>query len=328
MSVQNHNEQEWLYRIRHSVAHVMAEAVLELYPEAKVAIGPPIDTGFYYDFDLGKDEDGKLRTFAPDDLEQIEKRMRKIIGGRHAFAYREVTADEARALFAGQPYKLELIEGLAKGGIDEYGNETESDVVISTYKQDTFEDLCRGPHVEHTGQIPPDGFKLMSVAGADRRGDEHNPMLQRIYGTAWRSKQELSQHLLMVEEAKKRDHRKLGRELEIFIFDDEVGPGLPLWLPNGAVIIEELERLAKEVEHQAGYQRVRTPHLIQGSALRAQWSSALLCRVDVSTDGVGRGALFRQADELPHAPQTLWQQAALLSRTACTLCRVWHMLSV
>jgi threonyl-tRNA synthetase len=261
MSAQNLSEQEWLYRIRHSAAHVMAEAVLELYPEAKVAIGPPIDTGFYYDFDLGKDDEGKVRTFAPDDLEQIEKRMRKIIGGRHAFVYREVTADEARALFEGQPYKLELIDGLAQGGIDEYGNETQSDVVISTYTQDTFEDLCRGPHVEHTGQIPPDGFKLMSVAGAYWRGDEHKPMLQRIYGTAWPSKQALNQHLQMVEEAKKRDHRKLGRELEIFIFDDEVGPGLPLWLPNGAVIIEELERLAKEVELHAGYQRVRTPHL-------------------------------------------------------------------
>lgn len=258
---QSQGDQDRLYLIRHSAAHVMAEAVLELYPDAKIAIGPPIDTGFYYDFDLGKEADGKPRTFSPDDLEQIEKRMRQIIGGRHPFAYREVTADEARALFQGQPYKLELIDGLAKGDIDEYGNEISGNVVISTYKQDTFEDLCRGPHVEHTGQIPPDGFKLMSVAGAYWRGDEANPMLQRIYGTAWRNKQELNQYLQLLEEAKKRDHRKLGRELEIFIFDDEVGPGLPLWLPNGAIIIEELERLAKEVEHAAGYQRVRTPHL-------------------------------------------------------------------
>src|SRR5690554_1974318 len=159
-------EETELYRIRHSAAHVMAQAVLELYPEAKIAIGPPIDTGFYYDFDLGKDEDGKPRTFTPDDLEQIEKRMRQIISGKHQFIYREVSADEARALFHDQPYKLELIEGLAKGDVDEYGNEVKSKVVISTYKHDTFEDLCRGPHVEHTGQIPPDGFKLMSVAGA------------------------------------------------------------------------------------------------------------------------------------------------------------------
>ena len=254
-------DKERLYRIRHSAAHVMAEAVLELYPDAKIAIGPPIDTGFYYDFDLGKDEQGKPRTFSPEDLEQIEKRMRQIIAGKHPFVYREVSADEARELFNDQPYKLELIEGLAKGDVDEYGNEVESGTVISTYKHNTFEDLCRGPHVEHTGQIPPDGFKLMNVAGAYWRGDEHNPMLQRIYGTAWRNKKELNEYLRLLEEAKQRDHRKLGRELDIYIFDDEVGPGLPLWLPNGAVIIEELEKLAKDVEREAGYQRVRTPHL-------------------------------------------------------------------
>jgi len=254
-------ELEQLYKIRHSAAHVMAEAVLELYPEAKIAIGPPIDTGFYYDFDLGKGPDGKPRTFSPEDLEHIEKRMRQIIAGKHPFVYRQVNVDEARALFHDQPYKLELIDGLAHGQLDEYGNEVASAPVISTYKHDTFEDLCRGPHVEHTGQIPPDAFKLMSVAGAYWRGDEANPMLQRIYGTAWRNRKELNQHLELLEEAKKRDHRKLGRELEIFIFDDEVGPGLPLWLPNGAVMIEELEALAKEVEMEAGYQRVRTPHL-------------------------------------------------------------------
>ncbi|MCB0104541.1 MAG: threonine--tRNA ligase, partial [Caldilineaceae bacterium] len=142
-----------------------------------------------------------------------------------------------------------------------YGNETDEKPVISTYKQDTFEDLCRGPHVEHTGQIPPDAFKLMSVAGAYWRGDEHNPMLQRIYGTAWRNKKELRAHLDMLEEARKRDHRKLGRELDIFIFDEEVGPGLPLWLPNGTIIVEQLEQLAWEMEHEAGYQQVRSPHL-------------------------------------------------------------------
>ncbi len=250
-----------LYRIRHSAAHVMAQAVLEIYPEAKVAIGPPIDTGFYYDFDLGTGEDGKPRTFTPEDLEQIEARMRQIIAGQHPFEYREVTADEARELFADQPYKLELIEGLAAGGIDEYGNETNQPPVISTYTQDRFEDLCRGPHVDHTGQIPADAFQLMSVAGAYWRGDENNPQLQRIYGTAWTNRKKLEAHLEMLEEAKKRDHRKLGRELEIFSFDEEVGPGLPLWLPNGAIMIEELETLAKEVERQAGYQRVKSPHL-------------------------------------------------------------------
>jgi len=250
-----------LYKIRHSAAHVMAEAVLELYPDAKIAIGPPIDTGFYYDFDLGKGEDGKPRTFRPEDLEAIEKGMRKIIAGRHPFHYRQVSADEARQLFAGQPYKLELIDGLDKGGIDEYGNESSEKPVISTYKHDTFEDLCRGPHLEHTGQIPPDAFKLMSSAGAYWRGDEHNPMLQRIYGTAWRNKQELRQHLDLLEEAKKRDHRKLGKDLDIYIFDDLVGPGMPLWLPNGGILIQELERLAVETEERAGYKRVRTPNI-------------------------------------------------------------------
>jgi len=255
------SDQDHLYKIRHSAAHIMAQAVLEVYPEAKIAIGPPIDTGFYYDFDLGRDENDKLRSFSPEDLEQIEKRMRQIIAGKHLFHYRQVSADEARQLFADQPYKLELIAGLEQGGADEYGNETGAKPVISTYRQDTFEDLCRGPHVEHTGQVPPDAFKLMSVAGAYWRGDEHNPMLQRIYGTAWRNKKELNEHLTLLEEAKKRDHRKLGRELEIFIFDEEVGPGLPLWLPNGGIMIAELEKLAADTERKAGYQRVRSPHL-------------------------------------------------------------------
>ena len=252
-------EKNDLYKIRHSAAHVMAQAVMEMFPgQARIAIGPPIEDGFYYDFELP-------RGLTPEDLEVIEKRMRQIIGGRHTFMRREVSADEAAALFNQQPYKLELIAGLAQGGVDEYGNETDEAQVISTYRHDVFEDLCRGPHVEHTGQIPADAFKLMSVAGAYWRGDEHNAMLQRIYGTAWRNKNELNQHLQMLEEAKKRDHRKLGKELEIFTFDDEVGPGLPLWLPRGGVLIEELERLAKEIEMKAGYERVRTPHLAKES---------------------------------------------------------------
>jgi threonyl-tRNA synthetase len=254
-------DKDVLYRIRHTAAHIMAQAVLERYPDAKIAIGPPIDTGFYYDFDLGQDGTGRPRTFTPEDLEQITARMRQIIGGKHPLVYRELGADEARALFHDQPYKLELIEGLDRGTVDEYGNETDTRPVISTYRHDTFEDLCRGPHVEHTGQVPPDAFKLLSIAGAYWRGDEHNPMLQRIYGTAWRSKKDLEAHLQMLEEARQRDHRKLGQDLDIFIYEDEIGPGLPLWLPNGGILIEELERLAKETEGRAGYQRVRTPHL-------------------------------------------------------------------
>jgi threonyl-tRNA synthetase len=187
--------------------------------------------------------------------------MRELIAERHPFVYRELTPEDARETFKQQTYKLELIEGVLQGGIDEYGNESDETPIISAYRHDAFEDFCRGPHVEHGGQIPPDAFKLMSVAGAYWRGDEHNPMLQRIYGTAWLRKKDLQEYLNMLEEAKQRDHRKLGRELELFTFDDEVGPGLPLWQPRGAAIIEELEKLAKEMEFQAGYDRVRTPHL-------------------------------------------------------------------
>jgi threonyl-tRNA synthetase len=247
-------EDSQLYRIRHSAAHIMAEAVLEFYPEAKYTIGPPVENGFYYDFDLPA-------PLTNEDLEKIEKRMRQIIAGGHPFIKKVVSAEDARQVFKNQPYKLELIDGLEKGGTDEYGNPLNDKPEISLYLSDTFTDLCRGPHVENTRQINPSAFKLMSIAGAYWRGDEHNKMLTRIYGTAWRTPEELKNYLKMLEEAKARDHRKLGKELEIFIYEDEVGPGLPLWLPRGGVIIEELERLAKEMEEKAGYLRVRTPHL-------------------------------------------------------------------
>ena len=248
-----------IYRLRHSTAHVLANAVLDFFPDAKVAIGPPIAEGFYYDFDLGKDENGHPKTFTPEDLEKIEERMREIIRENNTFEYREVSLDEARELFKSQPYKLELIEGIAKGGVNEYGEETDEKPVISTFREGRFEDLCRGPHVERTGQIRPDALKLMQVSGAYWRGDEHNAMLQRVYGTVWKSKKELDEYLHRIEEAKKRDHRKLGRELDIYFFDEEVGPGLPLWLPNGTVMIEEIEKLGKEREAAAGYLRVSTP---------------------------------------------------------------------
>ncbi len=253
--VQERYEDSELYRIRHSAAHVMAQAVLEMFSgQARIAIGPPIENGFYYDFELP-------RPLTPEDLERIEARMREILSRDYAFQRRELSADEARRLFADQPFKLELIDGLERGGTDEYGEATEEKPVISTYTHDSFTDLCRGPHVASTRQIRPEAVKLLSVAGAYWRGDEKRPMLQRIYGTAWKTPEELEAHLAMLEEAKKRDHRKLGRELEIFIFDDEVGPGLPLWLPRGAILIDELERLARETEARAGYVRVRTPHL-------------------------------------------------------------------
>lgn len=247
-------EDSQLYRIRHSAAHIMAQAVLEFYPQAKYTIGPPVENGFYYDFDLPE-------AIKEEDLAKVEKRMRQIIAGGHAFTRKVVSAEEARQIFKDQPYKLELIEGLEKGAFDEDGNPLTEKPEISIYQHDTFTDLCRGPHVETTRQINPSAVKLMSIAGAYWRGDEHNKMLTRIYGTAWRTAKELEEYLAMLEEAKKRDHRKLGKELEIFIYEDEVGPGLPLWLPRGGVIIEELEALAKETEEAAGYLRVRTPHL-------------------------------------------------------------------
>jgi len=249
-------EESKLYRIRHSAAHVMAQAVVEMFDpgEAKYSIGPPIENGFYYDFDLP-------RNLTPEDLKVIEKRMRQIIAGKYPFEKKVVSAEEAKQVFADQPYKLELIQGLEAGGFDEYGNPLDEKPDISFYSHDQFTDLCRGPHVEHTGQINPAAIKLMSIAGAYWRGNENNPQLQRIYGTAWEKPQELKDYLRMLEEAKKRDHRKLGKELDIFIFDDEVGPGLPLWLPNGGIMIEELEKLAKEIEHNHNYERVRTPHL-------------------------------------------------------------------
>ena len=247
-------EDSQLYRIRHSAAHVMAQAVLEFYPETKYTIGPPVENGFYYDFDLPQ-------PLVLEDLEKIEKRMRQIIAGGHPFVKKVVSAEEARQVFKDQPYKLELIDGLEKGGLDEYGNPLDIKPDISLYQSGTFTDLCRGPHVETTRQINPSAIKLMSIAGAYWRGDEHNKMLTRIYGTAWKTPDELKNYLKMLEEAKARDHRKLGKELEIFTYDEEVGPGLPLWLPRGAVIIEELESLAKETERKAGYTQVRTPHL-------------------------------------------------------------------
>jgi len=232
----------------------MAQAVMEFYPQARYTIGPPVENGFYYDFDLPQ-------PITLEDFGRIEKRMRQIIAGGHAFVRKVVSAEEARQIFKEQPYKLELIEGLEKGGFDEYGNPLAEKPEISIYQSDTFTDLCRGPHVETTCQINPSAFKLMSIAGAYWRGDEKNKMLTRLYGTAWKTAQELEEYLVMLEDAKKRDHRKLGKELEIFFYEDEVGPGLPLWLPRGGVIIEELERLAKEMEEKAGYLRVRTPHL-------------------------------------------------------------------
>jgi len=247
-------EESKLYRLRHSAAHVMAQAVLEKFPEGKVAIGPPIEDGFYYDFDLP-------RPLTPEDLEEIEARMREIIKHDSAFVKEEVSAEEARHIFADQPYKLELIDGLEEGGVDEHGNVVDEKPVISIYKSDAFVDLCRGPHLESTGKIHPKAIKLMNVAGAYWRGDEHNPMLQRIYGTAWLSPDDLKQYLWRLEEAKKRDHRKLGRELDLFSISDDVGSGLVLWHPNGAKVRYLAERFWEDEHLRNGYDFVYTPHI-------------------------------------------------------------------
>lgn len=247
-----------LYRIRHSTSHVMAEAVIDKFPTAKVAIGPAIDDGFYYDFDLP-------RPLTPEDLVEIETHMKQLIKNKETFEYQVISAEEAKQLFKDQPYKLELIEGLEKGGVDEDGNPTQERVPISLYKSGGFTDLCRGPHVKSTSQINPNAVKLLNVAGAYWRGDEKRPMLQRIYGTAWESKEQLDEYLWKIEEAKRRDHRKLGKELDLFSTNEEVGPGLVLWHPNGAMVRHQIERYWDD-EHMAnGYDFVYTPHIGKAS---------------------------------------------------------------
>lgn len=229
----------------HSTAHLMAQAVKILFPKAKVTIGPAIENRFYYDFDI----DG---TFSDDDLKNIEDKMRELAKNNYTVFKKELTRDEAIKLFQDmdESYKVEIIKDI------------DPSEKLTAYQQDDFIDLCRGPHVPSTGKIKH--FKILESSGAYWRGDEKNKMLQRIYGTSFGSKKGLKDYLHFLEEAKKRDHRKLGKELKIFTFDEEVGPGLPLWLPNGTVIIEELEKLAKEVERKAGYTQVRTPHLTKG----------------------------------------------------------------
>ena len=226
----------------HSTAHVMAQAVKRLWPKSQVTIGPAIENRFYYDFDI----DG---TFSDKDLDNIENKMREIAKENLSVVRRNLDRDEAIRMFnkMGEKYKVEIIEQI------------DSKDQISAYGQGDFIDLCRGPHVPFTGKIKH--FKLLSTSGAYWRGDENNKMLQRIYGTVFASKNALKEYLQFLEEAKKRDHRKLGKELEIYTFDDEVGPGLPLWLPNGGIIIDELESLAKETESHHGYYQVRSPHL-------------------------------------------------------------------
>ncbi len=242
--------------MRHSTAHVMAQAVLRLYPDAKYSIGPPIEDGFYYDFDIAD-------PFTPDDLERIEAEMRQIVKENQRFERKEVSRHEALELFATQPYKVEIIEGVTGAG-DPTQEEAAEGEVLSIYTNssngnETFVDLCRGPHVPGTGRIK--AFKLLRSAGAYWRGDEKKRMLQRIYGTAWESKDALEGYLNRLEEAEKRDHRKLGRELELFSWPEELGSGLAVWHPNGAIIRKTLEDLAREMHLERGYDPVFTPHI-------------------------------------------------------------------
>jgi threonyl-tRNA synthetase len=230
-----------LETIRHSASHVLAEAVLSLFPDAKFGIGPAIDDGFYYDFELP-------HPLTPDDLPAIEAKMREIIAADLPFSKQELSKKDARALFAAQPYKLELIEE-----IDEKK--------VGVYRQGSFVDLCRGPHVESTRAIPKDAFRLDKIAGAYWRGSEKNPMLQRIYGLLFRSKKELDEYLATQEEIKKRDHRKIGKDLDLFVFSDLVGKGLPLFTEKGSVIRRELERFVVDEEIRRGYKHVYTPDL-------------------------------------------------------------------
>ena len=234
---------EYLKNLRHTTSHLMAAAVLELWPKAKVTLGPAIEEGFYYDIDFG---DGKI---SEEDLPEIESKMRKIVSSWVNMEKIDVERDKAIEMFDGNEYKKELIEEHSKKGEK-----------ITLYKSGNFTDLCAGGHVEKPSEEIR-YFKLLSVAGAYWRGNEKNKMLTRIYGTAFSSKEELDEYLKNIEEAKKRDHRKLGKELDLFTFADEVGPGLVLWTPKGTIIREELENWAKDTEEKWGYVRVATPHI-------------------------------------------------------------------
>ncbi len=228
--------------IRHSLSHIMASAVKELFPEAKFAIGPVIEDGFYYDFEIN-------RAFKPEDLPKIEKRMKKIISQNVFFEKIEVSYDEAKKMVSDQIYKKELIDEIKSKGEK-----------ISFYKSGKFTDLCSGPHIKSTKELKQDAFKLIKVAGAYWRGDEKNKMLQRIYGVAFNNKKELNEYLKNKEEAEKRDHRKIGKELELFAFH-EVSPGAPFWLPKGMIIFRELEKLWRKIHDEAGYEETSTPIL-------------------------------------------------------------------
>ena len=303
-TIDQRNQMSDLERLRHSAAHVLATAILRLWPEAQFAAGPPVENGFYYDLEMP-------HRISSDDFEKIEAEMKKEIKANHLFERVAVSREEA----------LKLAESGRLGGLSERpGNVSQFKIgnladipageEISLFKNGDFLDLCAGPHIMRTGNIG--AFKLTSVASAYYKGDEKNPQLQRIYGTAFKNKTEMEAYFTMVEEAKKRDHRKLGREMELFCFDEDVGPGLPLWLPRGTVLIEELEKLAKETEFAAGYQRVRTPHLARENMYLTSghlpyYAESMFPPMDLSEDASPeRGA---------HAPKPAVSGASLEPKT-------------
>ncbi|MDP2725547.1 MAG: threonine--tRNA ligase, partial [Syntrophales bacterium] len=245
MGIINYSSREGLQIIRHSTAHVMAQAVQDIFKDVRIAIGPAIEDGFYYDFDYAK-------SFTPEDLEKIEARMKEIIAADYPFQRRELSRDEALALFRerGEVYKVEIIDDLPEGVTE-----------VSVYSQGAYTDLCRGPHIPSTGMIR--AFKLLNVAGAYWRGDERNKMLQRIYGTGFAAKEELDEYLNLLEEAKKRDHRRIGRELDLFQISEEAGAGLIIYHPKGAVLRSIIEDWEKKEHRKRGYEMVMGPQILK-----------------------------------------------------------------
>ncbi|MDD2706445.1 MAG: threonine--tRNA ligase [Verrucomicrobiae bacterium] len=282
--------------LRHSGAHLMACAIARLWPDAQFAAGPAVENGFYYDLDMPY-------RLSPADFERIEEEMKRLVKENQEFKRLEVSRAEAMTMAqqgrlaalgtrqTPSKFKLDILQGIPEG-------ET-----ISIYQNGEFTDLCAGPHVRRTGELK--AFKLMSVASAYYKGDERNPQLQRVYGTVFQNRTQLDEYLAMLEESKKRDHRKLGKELELFMFDEDVGPGLPLWMPNGAVLIEELERLAKEAEFDAGYQRVRTPHVARESLYRTSghlpyYEDSMFPPMEVKDDDGKVTRIYLKAMNCPH----------------------------
>ena len=278
--------------LRHSVAHLMAQAVTDLYPGAKWAIGPPVENGFYYDFDVE-------RPFTPEDLERIEARMQELMKQRQSFVREELSKEDALALFADQPYKREVIERVSEGGADQDAAVGEGEAPVYTvYRnvrpegEEAWVDLCRGPHIPSSERVP--AFTLLRTAGAYWRGREDQPMLQRIYGTAWESKKALEAHLHQLEEARKRDHRKLGRELELVHFPEEIGSGLAIFLPKGALVRKQMEDWIRDEVLKRGYEAVYTPHVANEELWRISghlqnYGELMFPGMEVDTDAEGHG---------------------------------------